>query len=238
MTHARLRAACALVALCGAPLAVAVPASAQGVIVDQGHFVIRVDGREIGAEDFVIRRAGLGSGDALFASGVVIIDAPEHQEIRPLLRVEPLSGAGEEYQVNVAGTDAAEIRLGLPPPRRRYVATIRSAAGTEDREFQYRPDTRIIELGVAHHYYFLRGEREGRDIYVLEPRSRRQLVLRAGPTQDEELRLGPNVVSARRVTFAEADDGERIVWYDRQGRVLRVEIPATAWVAERTDLVG
>jgi len=214
----------------------ATPLLGQGVIVDQGTFAIRMGGTDAGSEDFVIRRAGLGTGDALFASGTVTLTAPYQQVIRPLLRVQPLSGAAEEYQVQVTGRAAAEIRLGLV--NRRYVASIRSERGTEDREFQARPDTRVIESGVAHHYYFVRDEREGREISVLEPRSRGQLTLVTGAAVQEELQLGPNLVSARRISFSSESDGERIVWFDRQGRVLRVEIPSLGYVAERTDLVG
>ncbi len=215
---------------------VATPLLGQGVIVDQGTFSIRMGGEEVGSEDFVIRRAGLGSGDALFASGSVSITSPAQQVIRPLLRVRPLTGAADEYQVQVTGRDATEIRVGLTG--RRYVASMRSEMGAEDREFQARPDTRVIESGVAHHYYFVRDEREGREIYVLEPRSRRQLTLVASTPVQEELRLGPNVVSARRITFTADGGEERIVWFDRQGRVLKVEIPSLAYAAERTDLVG
>jgi hypothetical protein len=46
------------------------------------------------------------------------------------------------------------------------------------------------------------------------------------------------VVPARQSVFSEDDGTERRVWFDRQGRVLRVEIPSLGWVAERTDLVG
>ena len=214
----------------------ATPLWGQGVIVDQGTFSVRMAGEEAGTEEFVIRRAGLGSGDALFASGSVTMTSPAQQVIRPLLRVRPLTGAADEYQVQVTGRDAAEIRLGLTG--RRYVASIRSDMGAEDREFQARPDTRVIESGVAHHYYFVRDDREGREIYVLEPRSRRQLTLVAGATVQEELQLGPNVVSARRTTFSAEGNEDRIVWFDRQGRVLKVEIPNLGYVAERTDLVG
>ena len=214
------------------------PASAQGVVVDQGTFSIRVGGAEAGTEEFVIRRAGLGSGDALFASGVVAMTGSEARQIRPLLRVEPLSGQAQEYQATVTGDDAAEIRLGLVPDGRRYVASIRSSAGAEDREFQARPDTHVLEAGVAHHYHFMSGKRSGSDAFALEPRSRRQLTLSVGAPEDVELRLGPNVVTARRVTFGAGTDDERVVWYDRQGRVLRVEISALGYVAERTDLVG
>jgi hypothetical protein len=54
---------------------------------------------------------------------------------------------------------------------------------------------------------------------------------------DEELRLGPNRVDARKVVFRDGEQ-ELIVWFDRQGRVLRVEIPTLQYVAERQDLVG
>jgi hypothetical protein len=53
-----------------------------------------------------------------------------------------------------------------------------------------------------------------------------------------ELRLGPNRVPALRVDFASDRDDDRVVWFDRQGRVLRVEIPSLRYVAERIDLVG
>jgi hypothetical protein len=219
-----------------ATLVVAPGAAAQGVIVDQGRFEITVNGAPAGSEEFVIRRAGLGSNDDVYANGVVSRTVPQRVEIRPLLRVEPLTGAAEEYQASVSGAEETEIRLGRSG--RRYVATIRSAIGAEDREFQAQPDTRILERGVAHHYYFVRGEREGRTISVLEPRSRRQLTLVAGAPVSEELRIGPNVVSARRVSFAEEGGAERIVWFDQQGRVLRVAIPSEGYVAERSDLVG
>jgi hypothetical protein len=215
----------------------AASSAAQGVVVDQGRFVVLVGGREVGAEEFVIRRAGLGSGDAIFASGVVTRRVgAETQEVRPLLRATPLEGSAESYQVTVSGRDAADIRMARSG--RRYVATIRTAAGDEDREFQARPDTYVLELDVAHHYYFLRSMREGREGHVLVPRTRSQLTILAGAAVTEELRLGPNVVSARKVVFT-VDGGEtRLVWFDRQGRVLRVEIPASRYVAERTDLVG
>lgn len=211
--------------------------AAQGVVVDQGRFVVRVAEREVGEEEFVIRRAGLGSGDAIFASGVVTRRVgTATQEVRPLLRATPLEGTAESYQVTVSGHEPAEIRL--VRSGRRYVATIRTSAGDEDREFQARPDTYVLELDVAHHYYFLRSLREGREGHVLVPRTRAQLTIAAGAAVTEDLRLGLNVVSARKVVFT-ADDGDtRVVWFDRQGRVLRVEIPAQRYVAERLDLVG
>jgi len=222
-----------------AMLSSAVPPTlqAQGVVVDEGRFALRIEGRDAGSEDFVIRRAGLGRSDAVFARGTVSIAvANEVQEVRPLLQATAPEGAAASYEVSVTGPDAMEVRL--TRAGNRYVANIRSEIGSEDREFQARADTRLVEVGVAHHYYFLGDAREGRDTHVLEPRSRRQITLTAGPRVDEEILLGPNRVPARRVEFSSDQDDDRIVWYDRQGRVLRVEIPSLSYVAERTDLVG
>lgn len=215
------------------------PSSAQGVVVDQGRFEIRVDDEVVGSEDFVIRRASLGLGAAFFANGTVSTTAPEMtSEISPLLRALPPEGIAESYQVSVTGDEAMELRLARSGPR-RFVATIRSAVGAEDREFPARPDSRILDLGIAHHHHFLHDLRVDRPTHVLVPRTRSQYTLTATSRSDEELRLGPNVIQTRRVDFRAGESGhDRTVWYDRQGRVVRVVIPALSWVAERTDLVG
>lgn len=211
-------------------------AAAQGVVVDQGQFSVSISGQRVGTEDFTIRRAGFGRDDAIFANGVVTLtDEGGAQEVRPLLRAVPPDGVVAGYQVEVTGRE--EFELQLTRAGRRYVAVLRSALGEEDREFQARPDTRILDRDVAHHYYFLKDIREGGTSHVLEPRSRSQANFSAGAWVDEDISLGRNVVTARRVEFSSAAD-LRIVWYDRLGRVLRVEIPARRYVAERLDLVG
>ena len=121
---------------------------------------------------------------------------------------------------------------------RRYLATIRSDQGAEDREFQAHADTRVLERYVAHQFYFLRDIRPDRSVHTLEPRARTQGLITAGEPIQETIRLGVNEIRARRIEFT-TDAGEsRVVWYDRQGRVLRVWVPALEFLAERTDLVG
>ncbi len=208
---------------------------AQGVSVDQGQFAVSIRGTGIGREDFTIRRAGLGREDAIFANATVTLTRDgTTQEIRPLLRATPPNGIAIEYQVDVVGADALD--LGLRRTGRRYVATIHSAAGEEQREFPAQPETRVLEADVAHLHYFLRDAREGSVTPVLVPRTRSRLDLTAGPPTEEDLHVGAHVVAARRVEFTDGDD-RRLVWFDRLGRVLRVEIPATGYVAERTDVL-
>ena len=85
----------------------------------------------------------------------------------------------------------------------------------------------------------LRGDvLEGRRASVLEPRTSRQLTFLVASRRDVEVTLGTNTVRALRVDFTSDQGDDRTVWYDRQGRVLRVEIPSQSYVAIRTDLVG
>lgn len=209
---------------------------AQSAVVDQGTFSVSVSGEVIGREEFSIRRAGLGRSAAYIASGAVtlLLDG-ESQELRPLLSAHAPEGATDGYQLKVTGMDASEIVINLVGPR--FVSSFRSAAGEEEREFSARTHTRIVEQFVAHHYYFLANVSEGTQVPVIEPRARVVMDLVAGAWTNEELRLGQNRVEARRVVFQDGDH-ERIVWFDRQGRVLRVEIPGLEYVAERQDLVG
>jgi hypothetical protein len=224
-----------ITALFAVALASPHPGSAQGVVVDEGSFAVTIRGRSAGTEEFTIRRAGLGRDAAIFANGTVTLTRDgRRQVISPLLRATPPDGVVSQYQVGVVGVDALDLRLRLA--QRHYVAVIQSAAGEEQREFSAHPETRVLEVDVAHHYYFLRDVREGSTTPVLEPRLRGHAQLVAGAASDDELRLGETPVSTRRVQFSSGED-RRVVWFDRVGRVLRVEIPGRGYVAERVDLV-
>lgn len=217
-------------------LAVPVPGSGQSVVVDEGTFAITIGGTAAGSESFAIRRSGLGSDGTLLAHGTVTLTVSgESSEVHPILQAVPADGSATEYQVNTTGANASEARLARTG--NRYISQFRSAEGTEEREFLARPGTRILEVMVAHQYYFLRGLREGMPSFVIEPRTRRSLQLPVTGSEDVELQVGPNAVPARRVTFGQGED-TRIVWYDGQGHVLRVEVPALGYAAQREDLAG
>ena len=211
------------------------PAAAQSV-VDQGTFSIEIDGSVVGTEEFKIRRVGFNRSAIFIADGVVALgDESGSQEIRHLLRVSGSAGAAEAYELTLSGAEPLEITMNLARPR--FVSRFESPEGQEEREFRAREETRIIEVMVAHHYYFVRDLQEGESAPIIVPRDRREGTFSTGSIVEEELRLGRNRVAARRVSFMD-DASEHRVWFDRQGRVLRVEIPDLGYVATRTDLVG
>jgi hypothetical protein len=212
------------------------PLHAQSVVVDEGTFTVTVNGRDAGTETFAIRRSGLGNEGTVLAHGVVTLSLEGgRQEVRPILEAIPTNGTTTRYQVTVSG--AEELQASLALAGNRYVSEFRSPAGEEEREFLARPATHVLDVMVAHQYYFMRGVLEGSRATVIEPRTRRSISLEASGWEDDEISLGRNRVPARRVTFGVGDDA-RTVWYDGQGRVLRVAVPSLGYVAEREDLVG
>ena len=219
-------------------LAIIVPLglSAQSVVVDRGIFGLSIQGDRIGTEDFIIRRAGLGNEAAFISRGVVVrtLDGAS-EEFTTLLRVTATEGTAAGYEFKSSKPVPVEIMLNLSGPR--YFSRFISGEGQEEREFRAEHGTRIVEHQVAHHLYFLRNVLEDSIVHVIEPLSRTDREFLVSAQEEEEIRLGRNRVLARRVTFTSAD-GDRIVWFDRQGRVLRVEVPTTGYLAVREDLVG
>ena len=210
--------------------------SAQSVVVDQGTFGLSIHGERIGSEDFIIRRAGLGNQAVFISRGVVVrtLDGAS-EEFTTLLRVTATEGTAAGYEFKSSRPVPVEIMLNASGPR--YFSRFISGEGQEEREFRAEPGTRIVEQQVAHHLYFLGNVLKDSTVHVIEPLSRTDREFLVSTQQDEEIRLGRNRVLARRVIFTSAD-GDRIVWFDRQGRVLRVEIPTIGYLAEREDLVG
>ena len=210
--------------------------SAQSVVVDQGTFGLSIHGERIGSEDFIIRRAGFGNQGAFISRGVVVrtLDGAS-EEFTTLLRVTATEGTAAGYEFKSSRPVPVEIMLNASGPR--YFSRFISGEGQEEREFRAEPGTRIVEQQVAHHLYFLGNVLKDSTVHVIEPLSRTDREFLVSTQQDEEIRLGRNRVLARRVIFTSAD-GDRIVWFDRQGGVLRVEIPTIGYLAEREDLVG
>jgi hypothetical protein len=232
----KIRASVLCLVFSTASLALPLSARGQNSLVDGGTFALTIEGEPAGKEEFSIRRAGLGSNGRLFAQAVVSLTHQGGAEtLRPLLEARPPEGSAVSYQIKISGDRRLDVQLFLTG--NRYDAVIRSDEGVEEREFSARPETRVIDRHVAHQYYFLHTLREGARAPVIDPTGRAQTTLTAGAWTQEEIRVAGSRVQARRVVFTSEDD-ERTVWYDRQGRVLRVEVPALGFVAVRTDVVG
>lgn len=204
-------------------LAIALPATAQNVVLDEGTFRVQRAGQDVGTETFTIRRVGQGAEAHVIANAVIELDLPAgHEQVKPLLRTaSDLSLSA--YQLEVAGGEPIEIAI--TANGRRFLARTRTPSGEQEREFRATPGGVLLEDGVAHQYWFLSQLAAGTDVTVLVPRAGRQdrIVVRA---------VQPD--GAGRYVSFEINGSAHEVWYDAEGRVLRVVIPATGFSAERT----
>jgi hypothetical protein len=211
-------------------LALGAPLRAQNVVLDEGTFRLQREGRDIGTETFTIRRVGQGADAHVIANAVIELDLPSgHEQIKPLMRVEPDQSVSQ-YQVAVSGQAPTQIAVELNG--RRFVARTRTPSGEQEREYRATAGAVLLERDVAHQYWFLSELAEGTDVTVLVPRSGSldRIVVRA--SRPETLALGGAPVQARHAVF-EVDGGIHEVWFDADGRVLKVLVPATGFGAER-----
>ena len=118
----------------------------------------------------------------------------------------------------------------------RFVALIRTTAGEQEREFRAREGAVLLEENVAHQYYFAvsLADEPGEGVPVVDPRGSDQPRLEVVSASAEALRVGAQTVEARHIRMT-LSGVERSVWVDRDGRVLRVEVPSTGYRAERTE---
>lgn len=222
-----LAAALGLAAAGGPPAA-----PAQTVVLDEGTFTVFVSDREVGTETFTIRRQGSGEDATILANAVVTMDGPAGSQMRPTLRTaSDRSPAVYENPIEDGDVSMVEIlNMG-----RRFVATISSTAGQQERELRARQGSRLLDRWVAHHHWFLGQMSEGTTIPVLIPRIGEQVTLTVASVGTESLAVDGRRVQARRVHLTGGDE-TRDVWFDDEGRVLQVEVPAQSYRAVRREL--
>lgn len=210
------------------------PVLAQTVVLDEGEFTIFVEGQRAGTESFAIRRNGTGPEAIVIAEGIVTIRGPAGpSQMRPILQARA-DLAPVQYLNQLEGQEVSDVQI--RSQGQHFIAAIRSSEGERERELRAREGTVILDLRVAHHYFFVaaRTERVGGAIPVVEPQSGRQLRLEVAAVDDVSITIAGASVPARRVRLGTGDQ-IRDVWFDDLGRVLQVDIPEAAYRAVRTS---
>jgi hypothetical protein len=213
-------------------LALALPVWAQNVVVDEGTFRIFEHGQDVGTETFAIRRVGQGEDTHIIANAVIELELPGgHQQVKPLLRGgSDLSLSA--YQVEVSGIDATEVTVILGG--RRFLTRTRSPSGELEREFRATPGAVVLDNGVAHQYWFLSRLAEGTEVTALVPRAGAQRLIQVRESILESVEVADVQVQSRHVTLT-IEGHSHEVWYDAEGRVLKVLVADSGFTAERTS---
>jgi hypothetical protein len=210
-----------------AAICLASPASAQTVLIDQGTFRLSLGGREVGRDSFNIGRTGSGDEARILAEGWVDVD---RRQISSKLETTG-AYALTSYQARVTGADSAQVQAVVRG--RRMELTVRSPAGEQTREARAPAGAVLLDENIAHQYYFLGAlAREGATIPVITPRRGDPVSVAVQSIAPGSVTIGGQRIDATQLQLS-ASGVEQRLWTDAQGRVLRVEIPSTGYVAER-----
>ena len=212
------------------------PLTAQTTVVDEGTFILRENGREVGREVFAIRRSGTGPGAVVVAQGRV--DLGESDDLVTQLEVSGEGFRPATYAVQVEGTEPQRIAGRVAGGR--FSARIISPAGEMMREYLAGEGAVIVDEGVAHQYFFIaqRLDQATFTVPLIIPRQSRQVSASVTVGATENVTIGGQAIAARRLTVRPTGLPDRTVWVDADGRVLRLEIPDRGMSAERTAPPG
>ncbi|HYW12107.1 MAG TPA: hypothetical protein VE871_09120 [Longimicrobium sp.] len=209
----------------------AAPAAAQSG-GDQGTFTVFVEDRQVGTEEFTIVQNG--SGD-LLATGRLRLGLPDGTlELDTRLRARGVGTDPVEYQATVGGS-APSRTIGTVGGG-RFSAKIVTPSGEQLREYVASNGAVVLDQGVAHHYYFLAQRTHQGRVPVIVPRENRQVIATVTSRGEERVRVGGTEATLFHLVVQPQGGDEHHVWVDALNRVIRVEIPARAWRAERTQV--
>jgi hypothetical protein len=210
---------------------------AQNVALDEGAFRVSIDGQVVGREEFSIRRAGVGRQARVVLRGTVQLDAADgERSLAPALEAGGPELTVMAYQMKVSGSVTSDIYVSRVD--QRFLAKVVSQEGEQLREFRAGPGSILLDHEVAHHFFLLTPyleEESAVSLTILAPRAGRQTRMTLTQLGRQEIRVGARLVNARRYRL-EAGDRASEVWYDDQGRVLRVEVPSVGYLADREIL--
>lgn len=209
--------------------------AAQAVVVDEGSFSISHHGEPAGREEFFIRKRTDAAGSYLANATVELWAWGGERTLSTLLTAHAPGGSSLGYELSVTEAEAP-FRIAIPVVAApRFTSHYVSANGQETREYAGEPGTRILEAFVAHHHFALASLDLGSSVPVIVPGEKTAGHLRLSDSEEVEIVVGGLAVRTRKLSLAGLG-GERLIWFDALGRVIRTEIPALGYAAERTDL--
>lgn len=225
MVPARVTLLCSALSLFGTG------ALAQGTaVVDEGTFTITRSGAPIGRESFRIIRAPAPGGQAYQATGTSVIG-----ELKATMRLGTDSlGSPVSYESEVSEQSQLVQRLRGRGRPGRFGLFVQTRTGESAREFVLAHGALLLDESVFHHFFFVGLAAQRPEVVVISPRSAQQGRMRLQSGGEEGVEIAGRTIPGRRVSLMNGD-GPREVWFDGQGRLLKVAIPDQSIVALRDD---
>lgn len=220
-----------LATVLAASLCTAATALAQGsAVVDEGTFTVSREGVPVGRESFRVIRAPAPGGQVYQATGTSVIG-----ETKATSRLGTDSvGRPVAYESDVSELGQLLQRLRGRGRPGRFSVLAQTRTGESAREYVLPNGTLVLDEDVFHQFFFVGLAAQAREIVVISPRTAQQHVMRLQAGGEETVEIAGRALAARRYSLGDGQ-GQRKVWVDAQGRLLKVEIPDRGCVALRDD---
>lgn len=213
-----------LLAATGVPAASAAP---QGPILDAGTFVISRSGAVVGREDFTVRR-----GRSTGPDGYTITSTVTYPPTSPSVTLSPVVELGPDsfpvqVQFDVYGEGQSRVYARFGP--RRVTLRVVRPGGESARELPATGREIVADDSVFALYTIppARGARQ-----AVAPRSGARLPAQVLDRGTERATLQGVAREARHIVLRLGSQ-ERHLWYDQDGKLMKVEVPALGLTAER-----
>lgn len=205
----------------------AVSAAPQGPILDAGTLVISRSGAVVGREEFTVRRGRSGGPD-----GYTITSTATYPPASPRVTLSPAVELGPDsipvqVQFDIHGDGQARVYARFGP--RRVTLRVVRPGGESARELPATGREIVADDSVFGLYAIppARGTRQ-----AVFPRSGARLPAEVVDRGTERTTL-QGVPRELRHDVLRLGSQERHLWYDQDGRLMKVEIPALSLMAER-----
>ncbi len=226
----RGRAFVILAILCALTAPLAAAHSQGSAVVDEGTFSVAQNGVPLGRESFRIVRAPAPGGQVYRAQGQ---NALGENRVTTSLSTDS-SGTPVSYEATLTRGNQLALRLQGKGRPGRFGVLAQSKTGESVREYVLDNGALIMDEDVFHHFYFVPLAAQHAEIIVISPRSAQQIRLRLEQRGEEGVEIAGQTIAGRRFALV-GTDGERHVWVDGQGRLLKVSLPQRGLIALRDD---
>jgi hypothetical protein len=208
------------------------PPTAKAQLLDEATLLVRRGDVILGREDFSVTRTNLSDGSVGFRLAVVA----SYPERRAAITLRPLVEFGADSlprTVQLDVTNEGTQRILTEFGSRRITIRAISSDGESAREYPAVRRPLVADDSILSLYALPPGSGPG-PVRLVAPRHRTQQDYRlANRGQETSTVVGQSLTMLHLVLTSGTD--ERHLWYDEEGRLMKVEIPTRDVTAERVE---
>lgn len=211
-----------LALLCSFMLGVTALMAQEGTVIDEGAFVISEGTTVVGQEEFTIRQGRSGAPDGITLTATATY--PPSQPTRTLTVRLELGGDSEPLAAEIQDRSDARRAVVMAFRPRRITVRMVTPGGESVREHPRRPRTFLSAPSVYSVFVVVFGMTAG-DLWAITPSGDAPKAARLTDLGADRIRVKGVERSLRHLSL-EVDSETHQLWFDEQGRLIQVLIPA------------